>query len=301
MPLGGGPHPLVVVVPERVPVGEHQPGDRHQRDEPEPQLDDLDDQAELLPARQRRAIRVHGSGHGNSARTRKVVGRHDFCSPHRNGRDPSGKSATSAIEKDSVTIRWSRRIADFSRAGGARSKRESAAKRRASVREMSQISRRSVRRYSRDAGGLAVGRMNRAIKTEVGVWTLRATHSPRSWTGRPSEPRDCCREAGESGSLERHSQGRVGAVRLPPGGKPAIDRALVCGFEKVRVAIQQPAGQTLLRQQERVTARGPLEIVDADASPMSESIPTIAVRTIQVSRKWWRKAFMSFAGRNYPN
>ena len=43
---------LLVVVPERVPVGEDQAGHRHQGDEPEPQLDDLDDQAELLPARQ---------------------------------------------------------------------------------------------------------------------------------------------------------------------------------------------------------------------------------------------------------
>ena len=69
MLLGGGPHPLFVAVPERVPVGEHQPGGRHQRDEPEPKLDDLDDQAELLPARQRRLI-LGGLGRGRFGPTR---------------------------------------------------------------------------------------------------------------------------------------------------------------------------------------------------------------------------------------
>ena len=61
--LARGPGVLLVVVPERVPVGEHQAGHRHEGDEPQPQLDDLDDQAELLPAGQGD---FHIIGHGDA-------------------------------------------------------------------------------------------------------------------------------------------------------------------------------------------------------------------------------------------
>ena len=47
-----GPVPLLVVVPDRVPVGKDQARRRHQGDESQPQFDHLDDQAELLPPRQ---------------------------------------------------------------------------------------------------------------------------------------------------------------------------------------------------------------------------------------------------------
>ena len=47
-----GAGPLVVIVPERVPVGEYEPRGRHQGDEPQPQLDHLDDHAELPPPRE---------------------------------------------------------------------------------------------------------------------------------------------------------------------------------------------------------------------------------------------------------
>ena len=46
------PAPLLDVVDESVPRGEDQTGRRHEDDEPEPQLDDLEDHPKPPPARE---------------------------------------------------------------------------------------------------------------------------------------------------------------------------------------------------------------------------------------------------------
>ncbi len=40
-------HPLIDLIPDRVPVSEHKPGAHHQGDEPKSELDNLDDKPEL--------------------------------------------------------------------------------------------------------------------------------------------------------------------------------------------------------------------------------------------------------------
>src|SRR3954451_9326875 len=76
-----GPGPLVVMVPERIPVREDEPRRRQERDEAEPKLDDLQHHAELPPSRQRELGRCGRLMYGRFGPTRMVFPRHDSHSP----------------------------------------------------------------------------------------------------------------------------------------------------------------------------------------------------------------------------
>ena len=122
--------------------------------------------------------------------------------------------------------------------------------------------------------------------TAAGTWPFRLTDSPDAWSERSSEKRDSSLDAGEPGSLERHSQGRLGVEKPPPIGRTATDRSVVRGADEADAGGQQQPVQTRLRQQELATFRAAPDAVDAEALPTTDNIPTIAARAIQVSRKW---------------
>ncbi len=94
---GVGPRPLVIAVPDRVPVGKHQSGKRHERDKPQTKLDDLDHEADFLPPREGGLETSHCLGLGWDA-----IGRHLSCSPYQPGEYPAGN--TIGIESEDRRI-----------------------------------------------------------------------------------------------------------------------------------------------------------------------------------------------------
>ena len=120
----------------------------------------------------------------------------------------------------------------------------------------------------------------------VGVWTFGLADSPSGWSTRSSEKRDSCLEAGETGSLERHSQGRAGVEKIPSLEGRATDCSVVKRRDEAEAGVQQQTVQTRLRQQARARFCGVPDVVDAEALPTTDNIPTIAARAIQASRKW---------------
>lgn len=107
------------------------------------------------------------------------------------------------------------------------------------------------------------------------------------WSGRCSGVRDSGRGVGDAGSPGRHSHAPAGGVTA---AAPAGAGRAFCG----RAASATPAagesqqphediGRTA--QQDLVTSASPL-VPQADASPATVSIPTIAARATQESRRW---------------
>jgi hypothetical protein len=105
-------------------------------------------------------------------------------------------------------------------------------------------------------------------------------------SARRSEERDSSLEAGEPVSLERHSHGRPEVEKPPPLARRATDRSIVKGLDEADAGGQQQTVQTRLMQQARVPFCGADDVVDAEALPATDDIPTIAARAIQFNRKW---------------
>lgn len=129
-----------------------------------------------------------------------------------------------------------------------------------------------------------MGRLTRVNVTAVGTWTLRLADSPCASSARSSGERESSLEAGEPGSLERHSQGRPGVEKPPSLARAAADRSVVKGLDETDTGGQQQTVQTRLRQQARVPFCGANDLVDAEALPTTDSIPMIAARAIQLCR-----------------
>lgn len=75
-------------------------------------------------------------------------------------------------------------------------------------------------------------------------------------------------------------------MRPPLLGERATDRSVVKAADEADVGGQQQTVQTRLRQQARVPFCDVAVLVDAEALPMTDKIPAIAVSAIQVSRMW---------------
>ncbi len=72
---------------------------------------------------------------------------------------------------------------------------------------------------------------------------------------------------------------------MPPRESRATGRRVVSERDGTRAGMQQQTVQTRLRQQERAPVPRARESVDAEASPTTDSIPTIAAKATQVSRR----------------
>ena len=136
----------------------------------------------------------------------------------------------------------------------------------------------SVRRATDPRG---VGRSNRQFD------------AVRSGPGRLSTVCDFAVEAGDAGSLGRHSQEEPESAKLTVRATAAAGCSLDLGLDSGRAGLQHSVGQTRLAQQLRVEARRAAVPPSARASAPSDSIPATAASAIRVSRSCFADRFIA--------
>lgn len=129
-----------------------------------------------------------------------------------------------------------------------------------------------------------LGSIRRATDPRRVRRTKRQIDSVRSGPGRLSIVCDFVGEAGEAGSLGRHSQEEPESARLTVRASTTAGRSLDVGRESGRPGWQHPAGQTRLAQQLRVEARRAADPPSARALAPSDNIPTTAARANKANR-----------------
>jgi len=140
------------------------------------------------------------------------------------------------------------------------------------------------------------------IAAGEGVSIVEMTESTGIRSGRLPEKRDSNFEAGAFGSLDLHSQDPAGAESPPRSdANPVSDGTLAerAGDER-SAGLQQPGVQRRPIQHFRAAAFVAPSDSPAVASPATNNIPTIAMKTIQESRRWHRAVMIAPKKRRLP-
>ena len=154
-----------------------------------------------------------------------------------------------------------------------------------------------MRRCRGDFGGQPMGGSNRADGAEGRTEKVDAIDSSPDRSGRRSVGEDSGFEAGATGSSDRHSQGRSDEDRRASPADVASRWLADAGGVSAFAGQQQHFDGVGTTQHDFGTSA----VERAEASPAIESIPTIAARANQGSRRWWKTPFMPVPGSDVPN